>query len=129
MRTPHVTRRTWPFPQRKSGAILNSDTQRDCVEAKLGFALPLAYNARRVPSASFTNSANRFADPEDAPRREGDAGQRDARDVQYWLEPDLIGRDSKVPFGRSPAFLRHCHPRCLRPSLGLVFRLLDTTSP
>jgi hypothetical protein len=44
-----------------------------------------------MPSASLTNSANRFADPEDAPSREGDAGQRKARDVQHRFEPHIIG--------------------------------------
>jgi hypothetical protein len=65
--------------------------------------LPLAYSAQDTRSASTTNSAHRPADPEDTPGREGDAGQRKARDVQHRLEADPIGRDANVACGRGPA--------------------------
>src|SRR5215208_686504 len=94
----------------------------------LHLGLPLAYSARRVPSAPPANSANRPADPEDAPSREGDAGQRKARNVHHRFEPDLIVGDANVAFGRGPAARATATTAAfLRP--GVAFRLLATPPP
>src|SRR5215207_8777222 len=89
--------------------------------------LPLAYSTRRVPSAPPANSANRPADPEDAPGCEGDAGQRKARDVQHRFVPDLIVGDANVAFCRGPAACATATTAAfLRPRA--AFRLLATAT-
>src|SRR5215208_8342507 len=65
--------------------------------------LACAYNARHLRSSSPADSVHHPANPEDAPSREGDAGQHKARNVQHRFKPDFISRDADVASGRGPA--------------------------
>src|SRR5215211_3802323 len=87
---------------------------------------PLA--ALESPSTSHANCAQRPADPEDAPGRKGDAAERDARDVHHRFEPDIIGRDANVAFGRGPAARATAAPTAFVHAW-VAFRLLATAPP
>src|ERR671910_1154142 len=92
-------------------------------------ALTLSYNARCVSSASLANSANRSANPEDAPGCEGDAGQRKACDVQHRFKPHIIGRDANVALGRGSPARATATPAAFFAPAGAAFRLFATVSP
>src|SRR5215204_770716 len=87
---------------------------------------PLA--ALESPSTSPANSAQRPADPEDAPGRKGDPAQRNARDVHHRFELDIIGRDANVAFGSSPAARATATPTAFVHAR-VAPRLLATAQP